>query len=287
MEHADERNVSMLFRRILKIFEKEEPIPVDLRKCMSEHRVSMQFYDKSSGVCDGEKQCYKHIWLRDGEIVFDEATGSPHGKVIGLMASILSRPDPNGELELSTGVGMFLITRFLTVDTMLNNLTKKQPDLDLVPVNLPMPYNVNNIPHNLAVKKPAPYPHFVFEIAIANETMPKLINDEHHYFSPNTGTAATGIRLWMGVKVLEDNAPRLQHRWWAGWATRCPVTGGLLMSPESFPRLKPARLLSVPAPEVFHFDIATLFAPAPVPQNYPASIDIPLEQLRILIARHL
>jgi hypothetical protein len=54
-------------------------------------------------------------------------------------------------------------------------------------------------------------------------------------------------------------------------------------SPESYPRLKPARLLSVPAPEVFHFDIVTLFAPAPVPQNYPASIDIPLEQLRILI----
>jgi hypothetical protein len=82
------------------------------------------------------------------------------------MARILSSQDPNGELELSTGVGTFLITRFLTVDTMLSNLTKKQPDLDLVPVNLPMPYNVNNIPLNSAVKKPAPYPRFVFEIAI-------------------------------------------------------------------------------------------------------------------------
>jgi len=216
------------------------------------------------------------FWLRDGEIVFDEATGSPHGKVIGLMASLISRQDPNGELELSTGV-----------DTMLNSLTRKQPDLDLVPVNLPRPYNVNNIPLNPAVNNPSPYPHFVFEVAIANESMPKLINDAHRYFSPNTGTSVSGIRLWMGVKVLKDKTPRLQHRWWAGWATRCPVTGGLLMSPESFARLKPARLLSDPAPEVFHFDMATLFAPAPVPQNYPASLNIPLEEIRSLIARYM
>lgn len=177
MEHADERNVSILFRTILRIFEKGEPIPADLRKRMLEHRVSMKLYDKLTQESGGEQQYYKHIWLRDGEIMFDEATGFPHGKVIGLMGRILSSQDPNGELELSTGVGMFLITRFLTVDTLLNNLTKKQPDLDLVPINLPMPYHVNNIPLNSAVKKPAPYPHFVFEIAIANETMPKLIND--------------------------------------------------------------------------------------------------------------
>lgn len=59
------------------------------------------------------------------------------------------------------------------------------------------------------------------------------------------------------------------------------------MSPESFPRLRPARLLSVPAPEVFHFSMTALFAPAPVPQNYPATLDIPLEELRIVIGRHL
>lgn len=64
-----------------------------------------------------------------------------------------------------------------------------------MPVNLLIPYNVNNIPLNPAAKKPTPYPHFVFEIAIANETMPKLINDAQRYFSQNTGTAATGIRV--------------------------------------------------------------------------------------------
>jgi hypothetical protein len=114
----------------------------------------------------------------------------------------ISNQDPNGQLELSTGVGMFLISRFLTIDTLLNNLTKKQPDLDVTPVDLPVPYNLNNIPLNPAVKKPIPYPQ-LFEIAIANETMPKLINDAHRYFSPNAGTATTGIRIWMGIKVLE------------------------------------------------------------------------------------
>jgi len=90
----------------------------------------------------------------------------------------------------------------------------------------------------------------------------------------------------MGTKVLEDSV-RLDHRWWAGWATRCPITGGLLMSQESFPRIRPACLLSVSVPEVFHFDTATRFAPAPVPQGHPASIDIPLEPFRILILKYL
>jgi len=180
---------------------------------MSQQRVSREFYDKLTRS-KGEEPCYKHIWLRDGEIVFDEATGPPHGKVIQLLARIINNQDPNGELELSTGVGMLFITRFLilTVDTMLNRNTKKQPDLDTVPVNLPFLYNLNNIPLNPAAKRPTPYPRFVFEIAIANESMPKLINDAARYFSQNTGTARIGIRMWMGIKVLQDSV-RLDHRW--------------------------------------------------------------------------
>jgi hypothetical protein len=40
---------------------------------MTENKVSMKFFDKLTGECESEKQYYKHIWLRDGEIVFDKA----------------------------------------------------------------------------------------------------------------------------------------------------------------------------------------------------------------------
>jgi hypothetical protein len=132
MAHQDEHNISTPFRRASTFFVKGETIPAD------------------------------------SKIVFDAATKSPHGKVIWKMARIIIRQDTAAGLEMDISIGTILTIRLPTMcaDTTLENLTKKQPDLNGVPANLPMPYN---IPFNPAGNSPSPYLRMVFDAVISDD----------------------------------------------------------------------------------------------------------------------
>lgn len=122
----------------------------------------------------------------------------------------------------------------------------------------------------------------VFEVAVHNETMPRLIqNDLSNYFAPGTGTRAwVGIRIWV-------HANNNNHTWWAGWATRAKSPNGQLLDQ---PLLMPQSMSIVnsnnasiyqPVPQlVFAIDVDELIAPCQMPAGYPQHRRINLEAVR-------
>jgi hypothetical protein len=127
-------------------------------------------------------------------------------------------------------------------------------------------------------------PQLVLEVAVANETMPRLTQiDLVRYFAPGTGT-----RAWIGIKNFKDdrNTPPV-HRWWCGWATR-DFQGGVFldsatMHVESMPILATNNVpISTPTAITFHIDVDILLHPMPRPQGYPATLNIDMERVRQL-----
>ena len=98
--------------------------------------------------------------------------------------------------------------------------------------------------------------------------------------------AGTGTRWWVGIKVFKN--PGGTNRWWAGHASRRIVNGQFQnvidISPESMPIVQTNIVnLNIPTPLVFHIHLATLIHPCAAPANYPATLDINLENIRQLI----
>jgi hypothetical protein len=103
------------------------------------------------------------------------------------------------------------------------------------------------------------------------------------YFAPGTGT-----RAWVGIKVFKSTSLNGTPRWWTGWARRRMIDGQFVdqpdLSQESMPRVNTHNIpITQPTNCVFHIDIFTLLHPCQAPANYPATIDIILEDLRQLI----
>jgi hypothetical protein len=131
-------------------------------------------------------------------------------------------------------------------------------------------------------------PQLVLEVAVSHESMVRLTQvDLDKYFSPGTGT-----RCWIGVKVFKAATPTGTHRWWAGYALRKRVNGTFIDQPEmSAESMDIVTTNNVPINQatniVFHIDVATLLDPCQLPANYPATLDINLEEVRQVIVDHL
>ena len=152
---------------------------------------------------------------------------------------------------------------------------------------LPNPQQVLNVfPVNAATGELAP--QLVLEVAVSNGSLPTLVEtDLAKYFGPGTGT-----RAWVGIKVFKSTSLNGTHRWWAGWARRRMVNGQFIdqpnLSQESMPRVNTNKVpITQPTNLVFHIDVFTLLHPSQAPANYPATIDINLEDVRQVILRHI
>jgi hypothetical protein len=127
----------------------------------------------------------------------------------------------------------------------------------------------------------------VLEVAVSNETMPVLSQiDLGRYFAAGTGT-----RAWLGVEIFCDdrnNTPT--HRWWCGWATRDRAQNGAFLNSatlhaESMPIVASHYTpLATPTnpPLIFHIDVGIVVHPMPIPQGYPATLDVNMELVRQL-----
>ena len=156
--------------------------------------------------------------------------------------------------------------------------------------------NVHRLPNFQQVPNPFPVnaatgelaPQLMLEVDVKNETMPTLVDvDLVNYFAPGTGT-----RAWIGIKIFKSSSPNGTHRWWAGWARRRMVNGQFVdqpdLSQESMPRVNTNNVpITQPTNIVFHVDVFTLLHPCQPPPNYPATIDINLEDVRQVILRHI
>ena len=160
----------------------------------------------------------------------------------------------------------------------------KQPDgqWTLIIDRLPNPQQAQGVfAINMATNKIAP--QLVLEVAVGNESMPQLtITDLNRYFGPGTGT-----RCWIGLKIFKTTNGN--HRWWAGIAYRARAPNGTFldapdMSPESMPIVASHNTpITAPTNIVFHIDVATLIDPCQPPPNYPATLNIDLEEIRRVI----
>jgi hypothetical protein len=130
-------------------------------------------------------------------------------------------------------------------------------------------------------------PGLVLEVAVLNEMMPVLTQiDLGRYFAAGTGT-----RAWLGVEIFYDdrnNPPT--HRWWCGWATRDRAHNGAFLNSatlhaESMPIVATHNTpLATPTnpPLIFRIDVGILVHPMPIPQGYPATLDVNMELARQL-----
>ena len=148
-------------------------------------------------------------------------------------------------------------------------------DPDFIPPNF-----INRFALNPRTGKIAP--HLVLEVAVSNESMPRLTQiDLARDFAAGTGT-----RAWIGIKIFKDdrNTPPV-HRWWCGWAARDFVGGIFLnsatMHAESMPILSINNVpISTPTAIAFHIDVNMLLYPMLRPQGYPGTLDIDMELVR-------
>jgi len=186
-------------------------------------------------------------------------------------------------------VGALILALLRCVDVSLVAGSDKQPDGHwTVNTNrLPNPQQgLNVFPVNAATGELAP--QLVLEVAVSNESMPTFFEtDLAKYFAPGTGT-----RAWVGIKIFKSSSLNGTHRWWAGWARRRMVNGQFVdqpdLSQESMPRINTNNVpITQRTNRVFHIDVFTLLHPCQAPGNYPATIDINLEDVRAVILRHL
>ena len=167
--------------------------------------------------------------------------------------------------------------------TLTPGTSDKAPDghWHLSPTRIP-PQFLNSFPLNGLVA-----PGLVLEVAVSNETMPTLTQiDLGRYFAIGTGT-----RAWLGIEIFRDDRNNPQtHRWWCGWATRDRAQNGTFLNSatlnaESMPIVASHNAsLARPTnpPLIFHIDVGILIHPMPIPQSYPATLDVNMELLRQL-----
>jgi hypothetical protein len=128
-------------------------------------------------------------------------------------------------------------------------------------------------------------PQLVLEVAVGHESIPHLTaTDLNKYFGPGIGT-----RCWIGVKIFK--ATNGNHRWWAGIAYRARTPNGTFldapdMSPESIPIVASHNTpITTPTNIIFYVDVATLIDPSQPPSNYPATLNLDLEEIRRVIVQ--
>ena len=152
--------------------------------------------------------------------------------------------------------------------------------------------NINRLPNpqqaqgvfaiNAATNQLAP--QLVLEVVVSHESMiTGTGTDLAKYFGPGTGT-----RCWIGIKVFKAATPTGTSRWWAGYALRKRVNGVFVNQPDMNAEsmgIVASNNVSIHQPTniVFHIDVATLIDPCQRPPNYPATLDINLEEVRQVI----
>jgi hypothetical protein len=288
------RNQALLnaFWPVYHSFRDQTPISEEARKRLESVNVTEEEFRHL--VVDRELEVGRYISLLDDKIAFDECTKSPHGEIIMEIAvQIGAQERAAGELFIGgTGNRITLSIYGLHKDiTLTPGNSSKAPDghWQLDRARIP-PQFLNSFALN-------PYggliaPGLVLEVEVANESMPVFTPiDLGRYFAAGTGT-----RVWLGVKVFCDsrnNPPT--HRWWCGWATRDQGQNGVFLNsatlhPESMPIVTSHNTpLTTPTnpPLIFHIDVSFLIDPMPIPQGYPAILDVNMESIRRLACRIL
>jgi len=147
---------------------------------------------------------------------------------------------------------------------------------------MPAPTRVNAI--KLDPTTGSPYPTLVFETALANETLEKLLADaDMKHFGSNTS-----ICCWVGLKVhLRDSG---NHVFWLGWGRRRPsALGGLNLEQETTDANGYRTMLPVhtATPLIGELVIPSqiIFGPAVLPPNTPPNYVLPFEDVRQMIDR--
>jgi hypothetical protein len=284
-EHVP-RPVALLtaFNSAYKPFLKGLPVPKEALEKLSQFTItSVEFYDL---VTSRELERGRFIFLDEGRVKFDEATLPPHGAVIGEVIIQIGIQDRGYKLFIvGTADSMSLLGFTLNItDITLSPNSDKQPDghWTINVASLPTPPPPGTFAINPATGLIAP--QLVLEVAVSDETMPALVGrDLQRYFGPGTGT-----RSWVGFKIFKSARIGGVHRWWAGHATRRFLQGVFLdeaeLSEESMAQVaKNDQAITEPTDKIFHIDVATLIHPCPVPPNYPATLNINLEEIRVLI----
>ena len=125
-------------------------------------------------------------------------------------------------------------------------------------------------------------PVLVFEISVSDESFdPGEEVDRHRYFARDTG-----VRWWCGVKVFKEKGNK-SLSWWCGHAKRDQKDNVFVksstMQAGSMPEGETDFDIKTPFNQVFQIDVAWLVHPCPLPHNYPATIDIDMEKMRLCL----
>jgi hypothetical protein len=117
----------------------------------------------------------------------------------------------------------------------------------------------------------------VVEVAVNNESPPKLLSDCQRYFSRHTS-----IRVWVGVEYWQAG-----RKFWVGWAERRPGgLGGRMHMQMQWPPHHHDINLSTNL--VYQIPMATIFGPnVPTPPGLPANLDIDTDQIRLKILENV
>ena len=158
----------------------------------------------------------------------------------------------------------------------------KQPDCSYIPRNWPVPSCHNRL--KFRPNSTSPYPTFVFECAVTNENLDRLLDDaETKHFHGNTS-----IRVWLGLKV---HLSKVQHgeTFWIGWGRRRSIGYGLKLEEQSEDEDGVATFLPVYTSDnvrlLGQVTIPTqlIFQPVPCPPNAPANLVLSFEDVRLAI----
>jgi len=190
----------------------QKPIPEEIRRKIEAVELTNDEY--LLVFCNRETPEARAIELIDGRIHFREYILPSHGAVSGNVSRQLVRQDPQDIFQCSSGVGTVFFAYFTDNEGIPLGNSNKQPDamFSIVLANLPnggAGHTFQQFPNGAML-----FPVICFEIAICNETLPRLFGDLGRYFQAGTGT-----RYWMGIKVFKNDPPEV-IRWWAGHALR-------------------------------------------------------------------
>jgi hypothetical protein len=168
-----------------------------------------------------------------------------------------------------------------------NNEITPLPDVHTLRSSTTYIHNDNLVPQTNSLKTALykAFQYFKSGSPIPTSLMAKLdsftVDSDARYFAAGTGT-----RWWVGIEVFKD--PDGTNRWWAGHASQRIVNGQFHnvadISPESMSIIQTNNVdLNIPAPLMFRIQVSTLIHPCASPANYPATLDINLENIRQLI----
>ena len=183
----------------------QKPIPEEIRQKIEAVELTNDEYLVI--FCNKDTPEARAVELIDGRIRFREYTLPSHGAVSGNVSRQLIRQDLQDIFQYSSGVGRVLFVYFTDNEGIPLGNSNKQPDamFSIVPANLPnggAGHTFQQLPNGAML-----FPVICFEMAIDNETLPRLLGHLERYFQAGTGT-----RYWMGIKVFK-NDPSGVIRW--------------------------------------------------------------------------